>query len=1312
MAILQSGITKSLAEAYTIDQSLRFDDGDSAYLSRTPASTTSRTIWTISAWVKRGNLGINSGIMGTVETGAAGDDNGEDMIRLKWGTDDKLGIFTDTDGSFSVVTTAVYRDPSSWYHVVCACDTTQSVDTDRLKFYVNGTQITDFSTTNWPAQNLTTAFNYTHEHRVGWGYSGGTEPLDGYLAEFYFIDGTQYDADDFGETDDTTNQWKPIDASGLTFGTNGFYQKYAATELADSFTDSRVPDDDKTFTPSESLTCDVLLVGGGGAGWGSRYSGAGGGGMVASTGFAVTAQAYPVVVGAGGQGQAGGTTVLTDGEDTTFSTLTAYGGGGGTKNDLAGRPGGCGSGGTDGYGGGTGSQGGNGGSGSSSADEYGAGGGGGAGGNGGNGSSTLAGDGGVGLANDYRTGVSITYAGGGGGGKVNTSGGTGGTGGGGNGGAYSGSGATNGTNGLGGGGGGGADVTGISVALLGGTGGSGIVVIRYLASEAKATGGTITTYGAGASQYQVHTFLNYSQPLRENGDVTQTRALKKIGDSSIAFDGTGDYITTTSSGIELTGDFTIEFWFYTASSTSDNGLMSNYYNIAGVNGNFAIMVNDSGVGNNVSYRPYNGTVAEGGVVRTLGSVWTDNTWTHCAVVRSGSGTGNVKIYIDGSDQANQEVVAESSSTIMGSPATLAIGAKIGSSTNYINGYMDEIRISDSARYTGNFTPSTTEFTTDSNTLLLIHSNWDGGLGADSSGNFNTFTATNLVATDQMVDSPTNNFCTLNPLLKPQNAVAYSEGNLQSLSTGAWNGVVGTAGVSSGKWYWEQVVITQYYSEHGIVGSNASLWFDGGANPQTGTGMILYGYNGKKNIDNTETLYGDTFTSDDIIGVALNMDDSEVTFYKNNVAQDSGTPISFAGEIVNASLVMPCSNQTGGGANPANEYHFNAGQDSSFAGNFTAQGNADGNGVGDFYYEPPTDYLALSTSNLSDASYAPIKLPADNFNTLIWTGTSGARDFTGVGFQPDLVWGKARSIDQQHNILDSIRGGGKTLASNTDNPDQDDYGYGYIDSFDTDGFSTTTGEYNNYAFNKSTDTYVAWNWLAATTFDPATDGTIVTASGKSNASAGFSIVTYTGTGSLATVGHGLSAAPELVIIKNRTTTARSWAVGTTSAGVDFTYVAYLNATNAFATDTAYFNDTDPSATVFTINTNNYVNDSGDNYVAYCFHSIEGYSKVGAYTGNLNADGPMAYTGFSPAWIMFKPNAGTDWTVCDNKRNTYNAVADRTLNANLSSAEHDGSMDFDFLSNGFKIRNSNSDNNHNVSILYLAFSESPFKYANAR
>ena len=228
MAFLIGGANSAAADTgYNIANSLRFNDGDSAYLDITPGAEGDRTKWTISAWVKRGALGIECGIMGTVETTAAGD-SGARMCRLKWDDDDNLGIFSDNPDVLKVVASAKHRDPSAWYHIVCACDTTQATDINRLKFYVNGTQLTSFGTTVWPAEDAETGFGYTHAHRVGWGYGGGTEPLDGDLADFYFIDGTQYDADDFGETDEDSGIWKPKEAD-VTFGTNGFFLEFKQT---------------------------------------------------------------------------------------------------------------------------------------------------------------------------------------------------------------------------------------------------------------------------------------------------------------------------------------------------------------------------------------------------------------------------------------------------------------------------------------------------------------------------------------------------------------------------------------------------------------------------------------------------------------------------------------------------------------------------------------------------------------------------------------------------------------------------------------------------------------------------------------------------------------------------------------------------------------------------------------------------------------------------------------------------------------------------------------------------------------------------
>jgi len=261
MAIFPGSAIPSAAEDYTIDNSLRFEDSDNAYLARTPSSGGNLRTWTWSGWVKRGN------ITAWHVPFSAGRSSPEDRTEISFESADNIRIFQKDSGStaMSLVTTQVFRDPSAWYHIVLAMDTTQAVDTNRVKLYVNGSQVTSFSTTTYPTQNLDTWVNSTAvPTTIGTDSRLYSADFDGYLAEVYLIDGTQYAASDFGELSSTTNQWKPKDASGLTFGTNGFYQKYNSTELATSFTDSSDP---TTWTAPAGITSvDYLVVGGGGGG--------------------------------------------------------------------------------------------------------------------------------------------------------------------------------------------------------------------------------------------------------------------------------------------------------------------------------------------------------------------------------------------------------------------------------------------------------------------------------------------------------------------------------------------------------------------------------------------------------------------------------------------------------------------------------------------------------------------------------------------------------------------------------------------------------------------------------------------------------------------------------------------------------------------------------------------------------------------------------------------------------------------------------------------------------------------------------------
>ena len=355
------------------------------------------------------------------------------------------------------------------------------------------------------------------------------------------------------------------------------------------------------------------------------------------------------------------------------------------------------------------------------------------------------------------------------------------------------------------------------------------------------------------------------------------------------------------------------------------------------------------------------------------------------------------------------------------------------------------------------------------------------------------------------------------------------------------------------------------------------------------------------------------------------------------------------------------------------------------------------------------------------AYTTIDNPELFFQTLIWTGDgSGTKSFTLDGsenMQPDWVWSKARdslgSITGNHFLFDSVRSAGaeKELLSNNNGAEgaSANQQYGYISSFNTDGFTTTAGSSNNDYFNKNSIKYVAWNWKAGGSASSNSDGDI-TSSVSVNTTAGFSIVSYTGNGSATqTIGHGLGAVPKVMIFKRRNSSS-DWIVYHVSRGA--TKYIPLNGTSAGSAYEPYFANTEPTSSVFTVDTAGDINGSSDTFIAYLFSEIKGYSKFGIYKGNGNADGPFVYTGFKPAWLMLKRTDTTgSWQMYDNKRNPHNVVTNR-LGANLSSEESTaGSIDIDFLSNGFKMRNSTADwNASGGTYIYMAFAESPFVNSN--
>ena len=326
------------------------------------------------------------------------------------------------------------------------------------------------------------------------------------------------------------------------------------------------------------------------------------------------------------------------------------------------------------------------------------------------------------------------------------------------------------------------------------------------------------------------------------------------------------------------------------------------------------------------------------------------------------------------------------------------------------------------------------------------------------------------------------------------------------------------------------------------------------------------------------------------------------------------------------------------------------------------------------------------------AYSSITKPGDYFNTKLYTGNGSTQSITGVGFQPDWTWIKGRGSATSHQVYDVIRGATKRLV--TQNSNAEDTATNGLTAFDSDGFSLGTDS----SSNGSSATYVGWNWKANGAGSANTDGSI-SSTVSANITAGFSIVSYTGTGANATVGHGLGAVPKIIVVK-KLNGSPNWAVYHTSIGA--TKYLELNATSASQTATAVFNDTEPTSSVFSIGTDNKTNGSSGNYIAYCFAEKKGYSKFGKYTGNGNADGTFVYTGFKPAFLMIKPNAVENWHIFDNTRSPINAVQ-KDLRPNLSNAESDGSSAaMDFLSNGFKFRNSDADyNTSGREYIYMAF-----------
>ena len=719
-------------------------------------------------------------------------------------------------------------------------------------------------------------------------------------------------------------------------------------------------------------------------------------------------------------------------------------------------------------------------------------------------------------------------------------------------------------------------------------------------------------------------------------------------------------------------------------------------------------------------------------------------WYHFVIAMDttqSTASNRTKIYINGSivtDFSTETNPSLNLDTLVNSDNAHSIGKRPFDTSLPWDGYMAEINFIDGLALTptsfgetknGVWIPiDTSGLTFGTNGFRLKFDQVGVGtaststIGADTSGNNNHWTSGGIVASDcAMPDSPENNFCTWNPLSASasQGAVkTLSEGNLQ-FSGGAFGVVGGTMSVTSGKWYWETKLLSTVDGSNpfviGFVSANTIA--HASSHDQS---VVMYSDNGTgkliQHIENSSVTQNITipdalltFDVNDVFQFAYDGDTGKIWVGKNNtyVANDGGTD----GNPSNG------SNQTFTLADttiPMTPLADHGGVAWTGLANFGQLTNA---------YTAPTDFNPLSTANLPEPTIGPNSTSqADNhFDTVLYTGNSGNKTISGLGFQPDWVWAKSRSLAQNHHIHDSARGVELRLNAEANNAEISD---GELKTFTSDGFTFDTAG----ATNTNNATNVAWCWHANSGTATATiseSGDNPAAVVQANPTAGFSLITYTGTGDAGTIAHGLGAVPTMMIIKNRDV-ADAWAVyhgaNTDAPATDY---LVLSSTAATADAATYWADTAPTSSVFTVHDAHSVNADGEKYVAYCFAEVEGYSKFGKYIGNGVVDGPFVYLGFRPAWIMVKSttntNSETNWVIWDNKRNGYNTAGNIQVFANQNYAEGQrddnggaGISDLDILSNGFKHRDATFGQNgvNGATFIYMAFAEAPFKYANAR
>lgn len=1231
--------------------SLRFDNDREAYLTRTPTAPGNRRIWTYSCWVKLGNSALSINLLEAA-------DDGDNRTSISMTATNKLRLVHIVSNLTSILleTEALFRDHNSWYHIVVSVDTTPS--TPLYKMYVNGDEITSFSTnTRNAVQNDELHINEPIGHFIGARFDHTTEEFDGYMDEINLIDGYP--------TGVTQNNWSTTNFSDFFSDNSGTYDQYTPKAYTGSFGTNGF------YLPINSVTTNEHFAA-------QTYIGTGANTEIGGLGF------QPDLVWIKGRD----TTRLPNLSDSVrgtnsqlFSHLDSAADNTQT-NVITGFD-------ADGF--------------------------------------SMGDDSDVNTIGENY--VAWSWQAGGAPTADNIATGS-------------------------------SDATDDSV-MIDGVSNTDPLVGNLKATKISAN----TTLGFSIIDYKGigDNTAPQSDSIDHKLGVSPEMIIVKKYSQPDDWDVWHKDLTDDDQYIVLNS---------TVRQSLDGGPGSHFGDPRVIN-NETFTVGYGGTTNAVNQDYIAYCFASKTGMSQVGSYTGNGNDIGPIVNFDGGGFKPAYILIKGIDAATQNdnwSILDSArangdpNSVRAFPGVIQVDGQ-----NELSSPSGAIRFTDTG-----FQPSGTshDINRDGTTYIYLafaDTSRGGDVGRDhqpGSGTKNNWTPVNAQPYDVVPDTPENTFCTINPVSETLGDISgnsnyvppqyprpsYSEGNLRvsgEFSTDDANSDWSASAYTSanvwcnmaipetGKWYFEfkrgkynSVGFIDYYNfTRGVNVPNTTqlryleTYFDYASTSVANDGS-LGGMPGANNTlasafqisdDVTTGISGNLIVHDNPDIWAWGIDTSgEVTLWLNGIVVLSNAHI---GQYISRNITV-----SDGSSGYRGFAHFNFGQDSTFSGSESnSTGFTDSNGIGDFVYQPPSGYLALCTANLPE----PDVIPDEHFNTVLYegTGTISVNAINTVGFQPDLVWLKNRFLTggYNHYLYDSIRGTSQLIPNGTD---VENYTGEFL-SFDSQGF--TLGAVNGLVNDvlSVAEGNVAWCWKAGGDAVTNTEGnnlyiasSVVTDNIKSkvsaNIKAGFSIITYTGDGiDGSSIGHGLDSTPELIVIKNRgESTGTNWPVYHKDLGIGAnSFTNNLDLMSDAGVDNGdIYTNVGPS----TFGVRNVISSGlfNNTYVAYCWHSVEGYSKIGSYTGNADDHGPFVYTGFTPKYVMIKRTGLGNWDIFDSVRHPNNPV-DQPLYADLPNVEQaENDHEVDFLSNGFKLRDLSNSINNSGTYIYMAFAETPLKHTNAR